>query len=263
MAVETTVNLSADFEERIMRITDNFTKSLNQSLAKSLDEMTRRMAESKAATDAEIAKNKKEIEAEYAKKMAESKAMVDAEIAILDKKMAESHAMVDAQIAETTKNIERAREESDTKLDKWVGFFGNSIGNIVEMVLIPGIKKKMNDLGHTFNALSPRKQYYHANGKTYAEVDLLLENGEEVMVVEVKTQLSVKEVERQIKRLELLRKNESGSLKGKIIYSAVAGFQIDEDARETALDLGMYVVEMIEDTKSVNIIKPPGKLGTW
>jgi len=176
-------------------------------------------------------------------------------LADMSKKMAESNAI----IAETSKK----REEDREALDKWIGYFGNSIGNIVEMVLIPGIKKKINDFGHTFNSLSPRKQFYHTNGKTYAEVDLFLENGEEVMVVEVKTQLSVKEVERQIKRLELLRKNDAGSLKGKIIYSAVAGLQIDDDAREMALGLGMYVVEMVEDTKGVNVIKPSGKLGTW
>jgi hypothetical protein len=52
-------------------------------------------------------------------------------------------------------------------------------------------------------------------------------------------------------------------MKGKTIYSAVAGLQIDEDAREMALDSGMYVVEMVEDTKSVTVIKPPGKLGKW
>jgi len=186
--------------------------------------------------------------AEMSKKMAETEAE-------LSRKLAASNAI----IAETSKK----REEDRDALDKWVGYFGNSIGNIVELVLIPGIKKKINDLGHSFNSLSPRKQFYHANGKTYAEVDLFLENGEEVMVVEVKTQLSVKEVERQLKRLELLRKNEAGSLKGKIIYSAVAGLQIEEDAREMALGLGMYVVEMVEDTKSVNVIKPSGKLGTW
>ena len=192
----------------------------------------------------DLAKSLDKSMAEMSKKMAETEA-----------KWAESNAI----IAETSK---RRAEDRDT-LDKWIGYFGNSIGNIVELVLIPGIKKKINDFGHSFNSLSPRKQFYNANGKTYAEVDLFLENGEEVMVVEVKTQMSVKEVERQIKRLELLRKNEAGSLKGKIIYSAVAGLQIDDDAREMALGLGMYVVEMVEDTKSVNVIKPSGKLGTW
>jgi hypothetical protein len=248
MAVETPAKPSITVEEAIIQ--------MSASLTRSIDEMTRRMAESKAETDAEVAKMKKEAEAEAAKRMKET----EAELAKLRSETA-------ANVAEASRIynslMEKMRDDTDTKLDKWIGYFGNSIGNIVELVLIPGIKKKMNDLGHNFNALSPRKQYYSKDGKTYAEVDLLLENGEEVMVVEVKTQLSVKGVERQIKRLELLRKNEGGNLKGRIIYSAVAGLQIDEDAREMALGLGMYVVEMVEDTKSVNVIKPSGKLGTW
>jgi hypothetical protein len=190
-------------------------------------------------------------------------ANIDKMSANIEKSVAKSLDEMSKKMAETDALYAKRREEDKDALDKWVGYFGNSIGNIVELVLIPGIKKKMNDLGHNFNSLSPRKQFYSKDGKTYAEVDLLLENGEEVMVVEVKTQLSVKEVERQIKRLELLRKNEAGSLKGKTIYSAVAGLQIDETAREKALGLGMYVVEMVEDTKSVNVIKPSGKLGTW
>ncbi|MDR2592409.1 MAG: hypothetical protein LBC59_06335 [Chitinispirillales bacterium] len=156
------------------------------------------------------------------------------------------------------------RNELRDEINKWVGYFGNSIGYIMEAVLIPGIKPKMNELGHNFTTLATRKKYFKDKGRAYVEVDLYLENCEEVMIVEVKTQLSVKGVERQLKRLKLLRENESEkSLKGKVLYSAVAGMEIDDDAREMALELGMYVVEMVEDTKYVNVIKPPGKIGTW
>jgi len=157
------------------------------------------------------------------------------------------------------------REELREELNRWVGYVGNSIGYIIEAVLIPGIKPKMNELGHDFTTMSTRKKYFKGTGRPYAEVDLYLENGEEVMIVEVKTQLSVKEVERQLKRLKLLRENESEkSLKGKTLYSAVAGMEIDDDTREMAFDHGMYVVEMVENPKYVNVLKPPsGKIGTW
>jgi len=252
MTVETPAKPSITLEEAIIRISTDLAKSLDKNMA----EMTRRMAESKKEAEAEAAKIREEAAAELAKMREETAAKVAEASRIYN-------SLMEKMRDDTDTKLDKRISQNDTKLDKWIGYFGNSIGNIVELVLIPGIKKKMNDLGHNFNALSPRKQYYSKDGKTYAEVDLLLENGEEVMVVEVKTQLSVKEVERQIKRLELLRKNEGGNLKGKTIYSAVAGLQIDEDAREMALDLGMYVVEMVEDTKSVNVIKPSGKLGTW
>jgi len=253
MTVETPAKPSVTLEEAVI-LMSQVSANLEKSLEKNLAEMSRRMAESKAEADAIYAKRKAEVEAEFAEMSRKRKEDREALDKIYQKREEDRDAL---------NKMYQRREEDRDALDKWIGYFGNSIGNIVEMVLIPGIKKKINDFGHSFNSLSPRKQFYHTNGKTYAEVDLFLENGEEVMVVEVKTQLSVKEVERQIKRLELLRKNEAGSLKGKIIYSAVAGLQIDEDAREMALGLGMYVVEMVEDTKSVNVIKPSGKLGTW
>jgi len=177
-----------------------------------------------------------------------------------------------AEIEKTKDAIEKSREkdaiamaELRDELNKWVGYFGNNIGYIVEAVLIPGIKPKMNELGHAFTSMSSRKKYFKKEGRAYTEVDLCLENGEEVMIVEVKTQLSKKDVEYQLKRLKLLRENESEtSLKGKVLYSAVAGMEIDEDAREMAFEHGMYVVEMVENTKHVNVITPPsGKIGTW
>ena len=64
--------------------------------------------------------------------------------------------------------------------------------------------------------------------------------------------------------MRLLRENEAVSgLKGKTLYAAMAGLHIDNDARKMALNLGMYVVEMVEDTKNVNVIKPSVALGRW
>jgi hypothetical protein len=37
-----------------------------------------------------------------------------------------------------------------------------------------------------------------------------------------------------------------------------AGLSIDEDAREMASRLGMYVIEMAENTKNITVIKPAG-----
>jgi hypothetical protein len=192
--------------------------------------------------------------------------------------MAKSHKEMERSMAKSREETERAmvkiREETERVLtakinglnktvDKWIGYTGHSIGHIVELVLIPGIKKKMNECGHDFDTLAPRKLYYRKDGNLFTEIDLFLENGEEVMAVEVKTQLSVSAVEHHLKRLQLLRKHESEKLNDKTILAAVAGLSIDEDAREMALRLGMYVIEMVEDTKNITVIKPMGGLGKW
>ena len=208
----------------------------------------------------ELAESHKEL----AESHKETERVLTNKISELSDKIAELSDELSDKITKLSDELSDKIAELSDEVNKWIGYSGNSIGSIVELILIPGIKQKINEYGHNFNSLSPRKQYYRKGGKTFAEVDLFLENSDEVMAVEVKTQLSTKEVEYHLKRLELLRKNESESgLKGKTLYSAVAGLHIDSDAREMALSLGMYVVEIIEDSKSVNVIKPPLELGKW
>jgi hypothetical protein len=167
------------------------------------------------------------------------------------------------RMAEGHERIAESHARLEGTLDKWIGYFGNKIGYLVEAILIPGIKTKINAYGHSFNSLCPRRQFFRKDGRTFAEVDLFLEDGKEVMAVEVKTQLSVRDIDYHINRLKLLRKHDSESVRGKTLRAAVAGLSIDADAREMASMLGMYIIEMVEDDRSVNVIRPAGGLGEW
>jgi len=186
-----------------------------------------------------------------------------------ERALEEQNAKLSAKVAEASAIAADASAKAaaaSANLDKWVGRFGDKIGYLVERILIPGIKPIMNELGHNFTVLGPDKEFYPNSGKgrRFAEVDLFLENCDEAMAVEVKTHLRKDDVEYHVKRLKLLRENEAvSSLKGKTLYSAMAGLQIDGDAREMALGLGMYVIEMVEETKYVNVIKPAVGLGKW
>jgi len=163
------------------------------------------------------------------------------------------------ELAETHKETERLMQ----RLEKNMGGLNNSIGEIVEMIVIPGVKEKMNAFRHTFTMASPRKEYSDTDGSTLTEVDLLLENCDEVMVVEVKTQVSKKWVERHLKRLEILRQKERiTGMTGKTMYAAVAGIGFDEEARELAAKSGMYLIDINEDTERIDI-KAPDEAGTW
>jgi len=171
------------------------------------------------------------------------------------KELVESH----KKLAESQRETERQM----LRLEKNLGGLGNSIGEIVEMIVIPGVKEKMNGFGHTFTMASPGKEYYDVDGSKLTEVDLLLENCEEVMVVEVKTQASKKWVDRHLKRLEILRKKERiTGMTGKTMYAAVAGIGFDEEARELAANNGMYLIDIHEDSERIDVT-PPNEAKTW
>ncbi|MDR2592188.1 MAG: CCDC174 family protein [Chitinispirillales bacterium] len=170
---------------------------------------------------------------------------------------------------ETERAFQRAEKEHEKtermmqRLEKNIGGLGNSIGEVVEMIVIPGVKKKMNVLGHNFTMASPGKEYSDTDGSTLMEIDLLLENCDEVMVVEVKTQVSKKWVERHLKRLEILRQKEriTGMI-GKTMYAAVAGIGFDEEARELAANNGMYLIDIHEDSERIDVTLPK-EVRTW
>ncbi len=165
------------------------------------------------------------------------------------------------QMVESDRHI---KERLD-RLDKQLGYFGRSLGDVVELLLVPGICEKMNAFGHSFTRIGPNKIIDRENKKTLTEIDLMLENGDEAMAVEIKTDLSVKWVNRHLERLRLLRKHESiTGLKGRVLYAAVAGITIDEDAKELALESGMYVISMMEDEERLEVDAPAqGNLGRW
>jgi len=175
-------------------------------------------------------------------------------------------AQLGVTMVETRKEMAEAHKETERlmqRLEKNMGGLNNSIGEIVEMIVIPGVKEKMNAFKHTFTMASPGKEYSDIDGSTLTEVDLLLENCDDVMVVEVKTQVSKKWVEKHLKRLEILRKKERiTGMTGKTMYAAVAGISFDAEARELAANNGMYLIDINEDTERIDVT-PPDKVGTW
>jgi hypothetical protein len=77
------------------------------------------------------------------------------------------------------------------------------------------------------------------------------------MAVEIKTSLSVEDVNNHLDRLKKLRDyEEDTNLNGKKLYGAVVGVLIDHHARKLALKNGLYVVEVLEYEKMLKTEKP-------
>ncbi|MDR2136469.1 MAG: YraN family protein, partial [Treponema sp.] len=91
-------------------------------------------------------------------------------------------------------------------------------------------------------------------GQRLAEIDILLENGEYVMAVEVKTRLSAKDVKDHAKRMETLRRvaDEHGDRRGYL--GAVAGMVVTQQVLDYAVKNGFYVI--IPSGETVDIAVP-------
>ena len=159
----------------------------------------------------------------------------------------------DRKMQETRQQIKETAEQMK-KTDRRVGELSNRFGELAEHLVAPGIAKKFNELGHHFDGVAPGGyDISDENGEVIAQVDILLENGECLMAVEVKTRPRLQDIEHHIKRLEILRKHRNKKNDVRKIYGAIAGVIYGKAEKKATINAGFYVLEQSGDTMKMDI----------
>ena len=158
-------------------------------------------------------------------------------------------------------DIDKIREgmkedrERMKETDRRMGYLSNRFGEMVEHLVAPSIKEKFNALNFNFTQVS-RDIEISENGRSLAEIDLLLENGDIVIAVEVKSKPLQKDVDDHVGRLELLRRKADAKNDRRKYRGAIAGAVMSGEVRDYAHKTGFYVIEQTGDT--VRIAIPEG-----
>jgi len=152
---------------------------------------------------------------------------------------------------ERNKQLERQFKETDRK----IGELGNRFGELAEHLVAPSINEKFNELGFTFENISQNHVIKDASGKCLAEIDILLENGDTVIAVEVKSKPLQKDVDRYVEKMEVLRRRADNRNDTRKYQGAIAGAIMTNEVRDYAHKTGFYVIEQTGETVMINI--PP------
>jgi hypothetical protein len=131
------------------------------------------------------------------------------------------------------------------------------LGSIVEHLLTPGLPQKFKKLGYSFNRIAT---YKFAEG-VYAQIDGMLENGEQAVAVEVKTTLRQADIDGHLARMEKIRKYADEHNDKRQFMGAMAATIADDSSREYALKNGLFVIEPSGD--DVKVTKPEGEPRVW
>jgi len=151
------------------------------------------------------------------------------------------------------KLFEKSRIEFDKKLGELAGTWGKFVAEMVKPKIIELFKAK----GIQMRTTLQNAEGYVGDEKYY-EIDLLLINSQYAVAVEIKSSLSVDDVNEHLKRLEKIRKvqPEKINLSGLTIYGAVAGMIVEGEADKYAYRKGLFVlrqkgniVEIVNDEK--------------
>jgi hypothetical protein len=177
-----------------------------------------------------------------------------------DRQMKETRKETDRIMKETARRQdETARQMKET--DKQLSKLGNRFGEVVEYMVAPNLRQKFRELGLNFPQANLNSSVSDYDNDIFLEIDVKLENGDKVMLVEVKTKLTTGDVKDHIKRLEKMRVYADLHGDKRRFLGAIAGVVIASNVKEYALEQGFYVVEPSEET--FNITPPNGQPKEW
>jgi hypothetical protein len=148
----------------------------------------------------------------------------------------------DRILKEQSQETDRRFQETDrqiTRLSKEIGNLGGKWGRFVENMVAPACETLFLNRGIPVHQVSQRVKK-RLDGKTL-EIDVLVINEDHVLVVEVKSSLSVDDVKELIKDLKEFRQF-FPEYSQKQLYGAVAGIEIEEGADKYAYRQGLFVL---------------------
>jgi hypothetical protein len=146
------------------------------------------------------------------------------------------------QMQDTDRRMKRT-ERMIKNTDKTVGKLGNRLCEIIEYMVMPNLLIKFRELGFVFNKAYPHATIEDEANNTCTEIDITLENGDKVMIVEVKTKPTTEDIIDHVDRMGKVRVH--GDLHGdrRVFLGAVAGMVFNTNEKEFAMKNGFYVVE--------------------
>jgi hypothetical protein len=137
--------------------------------------------------------------------------------------------------------------ETDRKLaevGRQIGGLGNRLGEFVEGVVRPGLVRLFRERGVDVRE-THRDLEAERNGRK-AQVDLLVVNDAEVVVVEVKSKLSQRDVEEHLERLALFKELFPRYADARV-FGAMAAMVVPEKQAEFAERAGLFVIGQTGD----------------
>jgi hypothetical protein len=153
--------------------------------------------------------------------------------------------------------VNKAHKETEKTLNKAIGGLSNTLGSIVEHIMTPDLPQKFKKLGYSFNRIAT---YKFAEG-VYAQIDGMLENGEQAVAVEVKTTLRKADIDDHLLRMEKIQKYADEHGDKRQFMGAMAAFVTDEATKNYALKKGLFVIE--PSGENVKVTKPEGDVRVW
>ena len=148
------------------------------------------------------------------------------------------------EMAELRKTIEQTNKQIE-QTNKQVGVLTSRWAEFVENLIKPAAARIFREQGIDVHYTAMRVKGDDDRGSM--EIDILVENSNEIVAIEVKSHLEIRNVKRFLEVLARF-KEAFPKYKNYKVYGAVAGIKIDEKADEYATQEGLFLIEPAGDS---------------
>jgi hypothetical protein len=169
---------------------------------------------------------------------------------------------VAAMQRKSAEEYEQQRRKSDEEFKQWkkeidsivknnariVGKLGGRFGEMVEYMVVPNLLKKFRKLGFVFDKAYQQTTIEDPENNIFTEVDITLENGDKVMIVEVKSKPSTEDIAEHIERMRKVRTHADLHGDRRKFLGAIAGMVFNDNEKRFAMKNGFYVIEPSGET---------------
>jgi hypothetical protein len=170
------------------------------------------------------------------------------------------------EIRQILKENAEARKETDriTKENaKIIGKLGNRFGEMVEHMVMPNLVKEFREMGFGFTEAYPHAVIEDKENNIFTEVDITLRNGEEVMIVEVKSKPTTEDITDHVRRMEKIQTHSRLHGHKQRFLGAIAGMVFNNSEKEFAFKNGFYVIEPSGETFTVTAPEGSYSVREW
>jgi hypothetical protein len=161
------------------------------------------------------------------------------------------------EVAERQKKTERIVENNA----QLIGKLGGRFGEMIEYMVMPNLIEKFQEFGFVFTRAFRDVVIKDKENNIFTEIDITLENGDKVMIVEVKSKPTTEDIADHIERMEKVRAHANLHNDNRKYLGAIAGMVFNDNVKVFAMKNGFFVIEPSGET--FNITKPNGEPKEW
>ena len=192
----------------------------------------------------ETAQQMRETDARLDQRFRETDARIDERFRATEQRFRETDARLDERFRETDARIDKYFRETSTQIRKLEGLFTTQWGRLLEALVKPAALKLFQQRGLAVHRIHERSEA-RLNGDT-KEIDLILTNDTELVAIEVKTTLTVADINEFLQDLADFT-TYFPVYRNFRIYGAVAAINIAENADRFAYKQGLFVLTLTGD----------------